>query len=549
VGAAVALLGLLSGAAARADTVSFPATGKEQTFTVPEGVTSLSVIIVGGNGGDAGPSPASGGGRGAQLIGTLAVTPGQVLYIEVGGNGNPANLRSSATGGFNGGGGETRTASTGEWGAGGGGATDVRTCSRSASTCDTLASRLLVAGGGAGAGGAGSGGTSPAPFGGWAGLFASGAGEDGSADPNTYYSGRGGMAGSLSAGGQGGRNGTISGGAGTGGSGTLGRGGDIGPPCSGSPMGGGGGGGLYGGGAGGNACVSASSGAFGGGGGAGSSGAPDAGVSNVTIGRSPANAGSVTIGYTLSPAITVSRSLLTFDGDQLLGIPAAPRSLTVTNLGLGTLNVLGTRLAGANPDEFSVVSDGGCQDPVPPQGSCQLAVGFTPAGIGARSAALGIASNDPVKRTTVVQLSGTGAQSIFGPVITRLTLTPASFRAAKSGPAIAPARPGTRVLYRLSEAASVHFTVWRALPGIRRGRVCARPPGGKPIARRSRCTRYVALKGSFDVTGGAGANQFTFTGRLNRRSLPPGSYRLEAVAGEGELRSRPAAAAFRVVAK
>jgi hypothetical protein len=145
--------------------------------------------------------------------------------------------------------------------------------------------------------------------------------------------------------------------------------------------------------------------------------------------------------------------------------------------------------------------------------------------------------------------AGYGGGGGAGSTITRLALAPSSFRAARSGPNTAAARVGTRVSYRLSEAASVHFTVLRAVPGVRRGHGCGAPPRGKPIAKRSRCTRYVALRGSFDLTGGSGTNRFTFTGRLKRRSLPPGAYRLQAIAGEGQLASAPAAASFRIVAK
>jgi hypothetical protein len=42
------------------------------------------------------------------------------------------------------------------------------------------------------------------------------------------------------------------------------------------------------------------------------------------------------------------------------------------------------------------------------------------------------------------------------------------------------------------------------------------------------CTRSVALRGYFTHTDIAGANSFHFSGRLNRRSLPPAAYKLTA---------------------
>ena len=54
-----------------------------QSYTVPNGITSVTVKMWGAAGGDNGT-----GGAGAFLMGTLAVTPGQVLSLIVGGSGN-----------------------------------------------------------------------------------------------------------------------------------------------------------------------------------------------------------------------------------------------------------------------------------------------------------------------------------------------------------------------------------------------------------------------------------------------------------------------------
>src|SRR5438876_4141598 len=87
-------------------TCIFSSTGSEQTFTVPAGVSSVTVTAVGGvgaagQGSDLGSSGGA-GGFGAKVTGALSVTGGEVLYVEVAGNApNPAG---SAAGGFNGGG-------------------------------------------------------------------------------------------------------------------------------------------------------------------------------------------------------------------------------------------------------------------------------------------------------------------------------------------------------------------------------------------------------------------------------------------------------------
>lgn len=59
---------------------TFNYTGSMQTFTVPAGVTSMTVDVRGAQGGDANGT----GGLGARMTGTLAVTPGEVLSILVG---------------------------------------------------------------------------------------------------------------------------------------------------------------------------------------------------------------------------------------------------------------------------------------------------------------------------------------------------------------------------------------------------------------------------------------------------------------------------------
>jgi hypothetical protein len=126
--------------------VSFAYTGAVQVYTVPLGVTSLLVDAYGAQGGGSQPrSTTVAGANGARVQATLAVTPGQRLFIYVGGAGGSAPASSS--GGYNGGG---RGAPAGFSipAGGGGGATDVRT----SDSGTAYTNRLLVAAGGGGAG-------------------------------------------------------------------------------------------------------------------------------------------------------------------------------------------------------------------------------------------------------------------------------------------------------------------------------------------------------------------------------------------------------------
>lgn len=66
---------------------TFSYTGSLQTYVVPEGITSLDVDMAGGSGGG-GSNTVPGGGRGGhRLQATISVSPGQTLYIAVGGGG------------------------------------------------------------------------------------------------------------------------------------------------------------------------------------------------------------------------------------------------------------------------------------------------------------------------------------------------------------------------------------------------------------------------------------------------------------------------------
>ncbi|MEC9209666.1 MAG: glycine rich domain-containing protein, partial [Bacteroidota bacterium] len=115
---------------------TFNYTGSMQTYTVPSGITLLTIEVWGAQGGSGvgfDGVPAT-GGLGGYSVGDLVVTPGQVLEIYVGGEGD-----MYGSGGFNGGG----MAGT-DYGAAGGGASDVRIAPY------TLYDRVIVAGGGGG---------------------------------------------------------------------------------------------------------------------------------------------------------------------------------------------------------------------------------------------------------------------------------------------------------------------------------------------------------------------------------------------------------------
>jgi hypothetical protein len=295
------LLGLfpLQEAQATASITGSPfTTPGEQDFVVPPNITSLQVVLIGGAGGkggkacqcqNGGPDGAP-GAQGAMVTAEISVTPGQTIYVEVGGNGGkgadgPSTFADchypghepGGAGGTNGGG----TGGTGinclGGGGGGGGFSALRVCPISGSGCPANPWLVIAGGGGGGsAAGAGAGGAGGTPN-----------GSDG--QTSGYGGGRGGTQTAAGAGGE------EAGGytAGSAGSGTHGG-------TGGNFAGGGGGGGYFGGGGGG----------WGGGGGGGSS-YGSAGATYTTSSNPP----SVTVTYNDDTTAPTSTALT---------IPASP---------------------------------------------------------------------------------------------------------------------------------------------------------------------------------------------------------------------------------
>jgi len=115
-------------------TVTFTYTGSAQTWTVPAGVTQVTVKLYGAGGSD-------GGAEGGYVEATMAVTPGDTYQINVGGGGD--NFTGNSNGGWNGGGAGGKAPGLPSGGAGGG-ASDIRRGAYG------LSDRIVVAGGGGG---------------------------------------------------------------------------------------------------------------------------------------------------------------------------------------------------------------------------------------------------------------------------------------------------------------------------------------------------------------------------------------------------------------
>lgn len=525
----------------------------EHEFVVPPGVSSLQTTLIGGNG-----APSHGGfpgGTGATVTATLSVTPGEILYVEVAGDGIALPSGFGSPGGYGGGGagGDRHSFGTFIGGGGGGGASDLRTCSVSSCTAvNSLASRLVVAGGGGGGGDKGysKAGTPSGGVGGSAEISGT-AGAAGSTGSANLTGGTGGRHGTALAGGDFGEPSAecvSSTGAGCPTAGSLGEGGAGGEGLGGEGSvgdgggGGGGGGGLFGGGGGGGGegAIENLGGsqlllysAGGGGGGGGSSGVP-VDVMIVSNYKPLPTAEGATPSVELSwvaPAPGV-----------LTGSPSAIAATTAT------LN--GT----VNPNAWQPTGCGFAISPAPSGVSTfpciqQLAVGSSPVPVSAMAAGLspgtqytvtltsstvqGSSQGAPVTFTTSAAAVSTGPPPTHGSTslgVTDLKLSPSSFRRGKHIAALTKAKAkkaptATTVSFDLSEAATVTLGFEQSRPGVMVGKRCLAK--SKRNAKGKRCSLWWPYRGGVTRAGHGGLDKISFEGVLDtKKSLPVGSYRL-----------------------
>jgi hypothetical protein len=247
-------------------------------------------------------------------------------------------------------------------------------------------------------------------------------------------------------------------------------------------------------------------------------------------------------------------------------LPPAATGAAATNLGLTSATLVASIIPGGRPTTVDFE-----YGPTVALGSQTVAqaigAGSSPDSVSAAVTHLlpgqayffrAVATNPDGVRSTAGQLR-TVALTVTGERI-----SPRTFRAAWSGPSAVPtlsgraaatrrhrkrkrSRPtGTKVSYVLSTAAAVRFTVLVHEPGrLAAHHVCAKPT--RKNRRRHRCTRVVALRGSFTLAGSAGLHSFRFTGRLSGRTLAAGSYVLVATPSAQSVAGKPSNAPFTIV--
>ena len=133
------------------------------------------------------------------------------------------------------------------------------------------------------------------------------------------------------------------------------------------------------------------------------------------------------------------------------------------------------------------------------------------------------------------------------PRLEQLRLTPAAFRPAHTGSALAPSGQGALLRYSLSEPAQVTLRIQRRTRGARHRGHCL--PRTRAPRRARPCTRLVRIPGVIRLTGTRGSNRIRLSGRLAGKPLRPSGYRLVAVAIDAAHNtSRRRSIDFRVLA-
>ncbi len=135
-------------------------------------------------------------------------------------------------------------------------------------------------------------------------------------------------------------------------------------------------------------------------------------------------------------------------------------------------------------------------------------------------------------------------QYTVSPFDRKLDFAHEAFVAAKSGLSIARAA-GTTVTFTSSGEGVTRFTITKKTAGIEDEGECEKPT--RHTRHGKHCTFYESVNGDFARENESGRNVFRFTGRLNGRTLGPGTYRLIATPEFESILGRPVKHSFRIL--
>ena len=220
------------------------------------------------------------------------------------------------------------------------------------------------------------------------------------------------------------------------------------------------------------------------------------------------------------PAVQVTPTTLAF-GNQNVGTPSVARTITVSNTGNAALNNILISKLGTNQADFTVTTNCpvtlGFGAPTP---SCTVTVTFAPTATGNKSATVRIQSNDPVRPTVNVSLTGTGVAAVMAVSPTSLTFK----TKGTTNNTLNITNTGTAVLNLVGNPALV--IIGSGLPTSDTTKFTASNVNCNNVAAGGKCTIRVTF------TPGAGTNNQTYTARLQINSNATNSPFLVSLSGQ-----------------
>ena len=110
----------------------------------------------------------------------------------------------------------------------------------------------------------------------------------------------------------------------------------------------------------------------------------------------------------VAPILQVTPTALAFPV-QKYNTPSAPLTLTVSNVGIGTLSISAMTIVGGTAPNNFTVSGNTCTTTLASGATCTVSIVFTPTAAGPLTSTYVINSNDPAHPQTIIPLSGVGA--------------------------------------------------------------------------------------------------------------------------------------------
>jgi streptogramin lyase len=153
-----------------------------------------------------------------------------------------------------------------------------------------------------------------------------------------------------------------------------------------------------------------------------------------------------------------------------------------------------------------------------------------------------------IGRVSGIVSAGSGAtpKDTTRPVISGARISPTKVLVGKDRtPVKITRKTGTTISYSLSEAARVSLRIERALSGRKSGKRCLKPK--RSLRHKKKCTRY-KRSGTLVRSGKKGKNRHHFSGRIGKKALKVGRYRLSILATDAAgNKAKQKRKAFRIV--